>query len=109
VAIQVLTKYGGPAQFGVLEQLLDDGTPLAKSRNGPSTVTQIRDLALAGLIHLHQQDVREFGFPAARQTSLHFFDPASLGFPNDQQRLMARQKWQDYLEGVGNTEVGSRE
>ncbi len=96
VAIQVLARFGGPEHYPTLEKLLGDKTAFTRSRNGPKTETQIRDVALAAIIQLHKQDVRQFGFTTARRSSGYFFDPTTLGFATDEQRETALAKWREF-------------
>ena len=68
-AILAIAKLGSERHKPLLEDLLDDPT-VCQTRHDPksqtTTQTQIRDVALAGLIHLSGSDPRQFGF-----TQLH--------------------------------------
>lgn len=54
--------------------------------------TQVRDVALALMVHLHQTDPREVGFKELQADPLLIFRDHSLGFASDEARTAAHQR-----------------
>ena len=62
--VQVFTKLGGKDQIPLLESLLDDKTVCYTVRSSNDTIqTQVRDIALATLVRVTGQELRDYGFP----------------------------------------------
>jgi hypothetical protein len=95
-ALTVLGKLGGKEQTLVLESFLGDARPVATFvLNKERGKTQVRDVALAMLVHLNGGDHIEYGFAFSR-TSPHLkFSPDFLGFRNDKQRARAFARWKE--------------
>jgi len=82
-----------------VEPFLKDKTPYATAVpiNGKTKYrTQIRDIALAVLVHLSSQDPKQFGFDRIRKNSLYLFDPHSLAFADDESRATAILHWAEF-------------
>ena len=54
---------------------------------------QVRDVALANLLHLTGQEPLTYGFLHARSHPQWVFDATSLGMENDEQRDAAAEQW----------------
>jgi hypothetical protein len=95
-ALSAIGRFGSEADIPQLEPFLEDktlyATAVAANRERKQR-TQIRDVALAVLLHLTKQDPREFGFDHIRKNSTFLFDPNSLAFSSDEQREQAIEKW----------------
>jgi len=100
-AIMATAKLGDPAEHaGWLEPHLTDATQFVEWTDDKKVTyrTQVRDSALAGLLYLHKQDPRLFGFERAEKGLNNAFNPGALGFENDQKRGQALEKWQAFSQ-----------
>jgi hypothetical protein len=111
-ALLVVGKFGGVAEVARLEPLLEDHSvctqqqlpaPVAEAaKNDPAKAqpakseiveTQIRDVALAVMIHVAGQKLADFGFTRAQPNPTILFNTASLGFAHAEEREAALAKW----------------
>jgi hypothetical protein len=116
-ALLVVGKFGGPADIDRLESLLIDSAVCAQqqlaapaaevAKNDQSKAspakseiveTQIRDVALAVMIHITGQKLADFGFTRAQPNPTILFNTASLGFANTDEREAALAKWQAWRD-----------
>jgi len=96
-AATVLGKMGGKEHITPLEGLLDDDTQVGNfNMNGQLCITQMRDVALAMIIHLSGQKPQEFGFEFLKNQSNTVFSYPYLGFADDKERSAARTKWKEW-------------
>jgi outer membrane protein assembly factor BamB len=105
-AIGFIGKWGGLSHAKALNDLLDDDSGLFKGKMGEEQVEiQIRDVALAWLIHLTDQDHAAYQMPKAKANFKTMRDsPASgyipsytdQGFTGDESREAALKLWKDY-------------
>ena len=88
-AIFVTARFGTREHLDLLEPLLQDAsrTPYGK--------VEIRDLALAALLHLSGQNLVEFGFLRHRPNPTFVFEPNRLLFESPEARAKAIQRWRD--------------
>jgi hypothetical protein len=100
-AALAVARFGTKEDVTSLEPLLDDDSSFAVQNgftvaNGPpgmvSTV-QVRDAALAAMVHLTGQDLKDYGFTRARANPQTLFEPTSLGLDNNDERTKAIAKW----------------
>jgi HEAT repeat protein len=103
-ALLAVAKFGSREDVAAIEPLLTDAT-VVYTRGGagaraPQFQTQVRDAALAVLIHLQGGKLEEFGM-AVRPAAQYIYQPTSLGFANDDARDAALAK---YREWVGTRE-----
>ena len=89
-AIFVAARFGDRNHLDLLEPLLDNasGTPYGK--------VEIRDLALAALLHLSGQDLVQFGFLRHRPNPVFVFEPNRLLFESPAARDKAIQRWRTH-------------
>jgi hypothetical protein len=94
-AIFFIARLGGPEHVHDLEQLLDDKTQLGShtQAGNVTSTSQVRDAALAGLLHMTQQDLAEYGFEPVRRSSRQLFVPGTVGFRDEERRREAFAKW----------------
>ncbi len=98
MAILAVGKLGSDENVTALEPLLDDHTVLVSARNVNSLASdfasvQVRDVALAMLLHLTGQEPLTYGFLHARPHPQTVFDYTSLYMKNDEQRAAAAERW----------------
>ena len=99
-AILIIGKYGTRERLSTLEPFLQDTTKCGQMQivNGapqPSDI-QIRDVALAAMIHLSGQNPKDFGFEKIQTNEQTLFNVQTLGFADNEQRDTALKKWQDW-------------
>jgi hypothetical protein len=109
-------KMGEKKHVPILESYLKDKDVVITIRvNKDTSTTQVRDVALAMLVHLTGQPHAKYGFfyvkrfAAGRSgrvvASAYKFNPYYLGFTSDAERAAAFKKWQEYKarEAKGST------
>lgn len=94
-AIMVLAKLGDEHDLDLVQTMLDDeGVVTAHSRiNRVRVTTQVRDVALAVLIHRSGGDFKAFGLDHVKPSPIMLIQPTSVGFATDQERQQALDKW----------------
>ena len=106
-ALALIGRLGGKDHIKDLESFLTDSTMLGQSQfNTIRIQTQVRDVALAMVVHLSGQPVADYGFPYLNsiQPALKanpqqvFFAPTLLGFSDDTGRTAAFKRWKDWSE-----------
>ncbi len=113
-ALLVVGKFGSSDDIQRLEPLLSDqaicaqqqiAVPTEIAKEDPTNPkamknemmeTQIRDVALAVIIHLCGQKPADFGFQRVQPNSTVLFNTATLGFTSQEQRAAALNKWQQW-------------
>jgi hypothetical protein len=100
-AMLTIAKLDAKQHMGLLEKLLEDKsqcTAHTTVRNGKRTVyqTQVRDVALASIIHLSGEDPKKFGFDRLVRANPYLFSPGTMGFENDEQRKKTFEKWKEH-------------
>lgn len=99
MSIVAVGKLGTKQHLAVLEPLLSNDTVLmnANFNNKPGT-TEVRDVALAMMVHLSGQPIKDFGFEFFRGANNDqvFFAPAYLAFSDQMKRDAALKKWQEF-------------
>lgn len=100
-AILVVGRFGGPEHIAQLEPLLEDSAVCAQQQMTANKVvtiveTQIRDVALAVMVHLSNQKLADFGFARAQANAMVLYNTASLGFAKAEDREAALRKWQAF-------------
>ena len=94
-ALQTIARFGDESHIPVLEPLLEDASPyggtLAISGKAKYQ-TQIRDIALAALVHLAKQDPKKFGLSRLKPSSTQVFNTNSVAFEDDTKREEAIKK-----------------
>lgn len=92
-----LARLGGKEQVPILETLLADETNLGRVQfNTIIGDTQVKDVALAMLVHLTGQSHKDYGFCFISQQPTLLWAPNYLGFQNAQNRDEAHKKWKTW-------------
>lgn len=115
-AILTLCRFGTPEDSPLLMTLMDDKRLVNEEylnvdSSGRTLVVQVRDLALATIARLHQQGLREVGFPAGQDHPVTGFASDSVGFPEgpagEDARGRVRQTIEELLaQGNGDSKDG---
>jgi hypothetical protein len=101
-AILAVGKLGSREDTSDLEPLLEDETKCIESRrtmevtNRKLPEVQIRDAALAAILYLNQQDLKDYGFVHVRGNQENLYDLRTLGLPSDAERSRAIAKWRKW-------------
>ena len=76
--------------------MLDDSGLVASHHriNNKQITTQVRDIALATLIHKSGEDFKDFGMANVSLNSISVLNQATVGFTSDEAREEAIVKWQ---------------
>jgi hypothetical protein len=93
-AMLAIARFGSRDMAPALAAFLDDDRICSAQvlQNVRYTV-EVRDVALAALIHLHGGDPADYGFPSVQKYASTVFYAASLGFETDAQRAAAHNRW----------------
>jgi hypothetical protein len=92
-----VAKFGDQSDLALLESYLEDVNICGQAQvDGQVVVTQIRDLALASLVHLADKDFGDYGFDRLQRRRRMLFDLPSLGFRDDDRRQQAIAAWREY-------------
>ncbi len=98
-ALLAIGRFGGKEHLPLAEKFLPDATACAtvQVNNPPRQVElQIRDVALAVLVHLTAQPARDYSATTAQPSPQPFFQVASLLFPEKAHREAALKHWSQW-------------
>jgi hypothetical protein len=96
-ALVAIAKFGDESHVPLLEGALTDEKPIGTWQvNNVNINTQLRDVALAALVHLTKQDFKGYGFERIQMTQPYLFNPITAGFSDNNQRVKALDKWKTY-------------
>ena len=95
-SILVLAKLGEEIDEELIAGMLDDSGLVASHHriNNKQITTQVRDIALATLIHKSGEDFKDYGMANVSLNSMSVLNQATVGFTNDEAREEAITKWQ---------------
>ncbi len=97
-ALLAMARFGSQLDLKLIESFLDDRTPYGATVQVNREVKfrpQIRDVALAALVHLTKQKFSDYGFDRLRLEPIFVFDMNTIAFENDEKRDEAIQRWRD--------------
>lgn len=101
-----VAKFGDESDFDRLETYLEDVSVCDRTQlEGQFVVTEMRDLALAGLVRLAKQEPKDFGFDRLEFHSKMLYDISSLGFRDEQSRAHAIAAWREYRRSKGDAKL----
>jgi hypothetical protein len=96
-ALLAVGKLGSEKHVDAVESLLEDRGELqiGQQVNGVQGVTslQVRDVALAVLLHLTEQEPLTYGFMHAQANPVLVFNLQTLSLENDERRATAIERW----------------
>lgn len=97
-ALLFLAKGGQAGDRSLMLPLLDDPTVIdTYFFNGRDIELQVRDVALAAVIHLAGQDPQAFGFADRKLDPARLYAPLSLGFEDETKRTAALRQWNKFV------------
>jgi hypothetical protein len=96
-ALTTVGKLGGRQHRTVLESFLDDRAVVGNFALGRERgATELRDVALAMLVHVTGQDHRDYGFAFGQHNGHLKFYANFLGFHDDDERDRAFARWRNW-------------
>lgn len=96
-AVVAFAKMGNESHVPLLESLLaDDKSCGTWQVNNVNITTQLRDVALAALVHLTGQEHKLYGFDRLQMAQPYVFNPITAGFETPEKRNQALEKWRAY-------------
>lgn len=100
MAILAIGKLGQREHIAVLEPLLSDAASCNPNPDEAKTPyrSEIRDVALCAIIHLHGRKPKDFGFEKIQPHPQTLFNQNSMGFESPAQRTAAVACWKSWLE-----------
>lgn len=96
-AILAIGKLGSLEHLPALERLLSDERSIP-DRGGRESEVQIRDVALAAMLHITGQKLADYGFVHAKLNALYLFNTNTLSFSDPAARDEALKKWRAWRE-----------
>jgi hypothetical protein len=100
-AVATIARLGDAGDVPLLEPLLADATHLTHRNVGEANRpvdVQVRDVALAAVVHLSGREFGEFGLKHIQPNPQTVFTPNSACFETDAERTAALQKWRELRE-----------
>lgn len=92
-SIFYLALYGQTEVIEELEDLLDEQQVLFGNQRSADMDVQVRDAALAALLHITEQSPREYGFHDLRPKTGYLYIGSSAKFRSEENRTEALEKW----------------
>lgn len=98
-ALQTFARFGDASHIAIVEPFLEDASPYGGSLSISDKAkyqTQVRDIALATLVFLVDEDPKKFGLNRLKTSSSQVFNTSSVAFENDAKRAEAIAAWHAY-------------
>jgi hypothetical protein len=96
-AMLAVGKFGDRQHVPLLEQMLANNSELFKQNvSGKQMRTEVRDVALAVLIHLTGQEHQQYGLVRLQRNTQTLFNATSIGYFEEEERLLALKKWREW-------------
>lgn len=93
-AALAVARFGGAAESAALEALLDDVRVFQQlNRDGKLYSTEVRDFALAALVHLAGENLADYELQNVTESSETLFTPSSVYFEDNASRDRALRRW----------------
>ena len=98
MAILMIIKFRDETRLPLVERCLDDKTVYTNwpPKNNIMIQIQVRDIALAGLLLIHKQEPKDFGFEYLQLDQQMVLQANSAGFENEEKRAAAFAKWKEF-------------
>jgi len=96
-AILAIARFGDKKHIEEILPMLEKAE--GKNRIGSQRINnvtyeaQLRDVALAAMIHLAGDDPKDFGFERYQPNTQNVFNPGTVGFKSEEDRKAAQEKW----------------
>lgn len=98
-ALAAIGRLGDKEHAALLEPLVADTTQIASfAWQNIRGITQLGDVALAQIIHLHGEKPGDYGYLPLKSNPSFIHSYYYQGFANDDARAAARKQWKEFLE-----------
>jgi hypothetical protein len=104
LALVTIGRFGDKRQLATVEKQLEDPTPCGAAQLkaiSRQVEVQVRDVALAVLLHLTAQAPRDFGAARVEPNPQNYFQVAAIAFANAASREEALKQWQAWRAAHG--------
>ncbi len=91
-----VARFGDKSHVPALEALLTNEAAYQFAVANQPVAVQVRDAALAGLLHLTGQDLKAYGFEKAEPNATYVYTVSSLYFADSAARDAALKKWNEW-------------
>ncbi|MCE9544030.1 MAG: hypothetical protein K8T25_00670 [Planctomycetia bacterium] len=101
LAILAIGKLGTRSNTALLEPLLKDTTscdPNQEAQTRAKFRCELRDVALASIIHLHGKNPKDFGFERIATNPQTLYVQNTMGFADEAHRKAAADRWQSWVQ-----------
>jgi hypothetical protein len=96
-ALLVIGRFGDKEHIRLLEPLLENANTVFKQDlNGQSLRCEVRDVALAVLVHLSGQEPKDYGLSRVQPDAQMLFITSTIGFTTESGRAQAIKKWREW-------------
>ncbi len=98
-ALQTFARFGDASHIAVVEPFLEDESPYGGSLSISDKAkyqTQVRDIALATLVFLVDEEPKKFGLNRLKTSTSQVFNTSSVAFEDDAKRAEAIAAWRTY-------------
>jgi hypothetical protein len=96
--ILAIARFGNHEHIPLVEPLLKDATPCMPQQNPDPKQSQIRDVALAVLIKLSGQELKDYGLEHVQTNPQTVFQPGTVTFGDSAKREAALAKWKVWAQ-----------
>jgi hypothetical protein len=96
--ILAIGRFGNHEHISLLEPLLKDTTPCMPQQNPDPKQSQIRDVALAVLVKLSGQELKDYGLEHVQTNQQMVFQPGTVTFGDPAKRDAALKKWSQWAQ-----------
>ena len=97
-AILAVGRFGDRTHLALLTPLLEDeSVAMTFQTDDMQFQTQVRDVALAVMVHLTEQQYADYGFTRIEEQPEYLFNPGTIGFGEETQRTAALEKWRAWM------------
>ncbi len=96
--ILAIARFGNHEHIPLIEPLLKDATPCMPQQNPDPKQSQIRDVALAVLVKLSGQELKDYGLEHIQTNPQTVFQPGTVTFNDPAKREAALKKWKEWSQ-----------
>jgi hypothetical protein len=92
-ALLAIGRWGNHKHIALVEPLLNDTSPCTPQQAGEGHQSQVRDVALAVLIHLSGQELKDYNLEHIQTNNKMLYQPGTIAFADAASRTQALEKW----------------
>jgi hypothetical protein len=106
-ALLAIGRYGNHTHIALVEPLLKDTDFCSPQQGNDPRQSQVRDVALAVLVHLSGQELKAYGLDHIPSHSPTLFQPGMIAFSDPLMRKTALHKWEIWSGRGGAAAAGA--